>query len=399
MRRDDRALATELAYGCLRMRGTLDRAIEQSAGRPMGRISPGLREILRMGAYQLLFLDRIPAYAAVDEAVKLASLHGRRGGEKFVNAVLRNAPRKVGDIRFPDRAADPVEYLAAARSHPAWLVRRWIARMGEAAAEALCAAGNSTPPLTARVNTIRATRESLIASLSAEGVRAAPNDGHPLAVDISGLPRPLKELAAFRNGLFAVQDVSAMRIADLVGARRGERIVDLCAGPGGKAAAVAAAAGDGAEVVCLDASPVKAEMVRETAGRLGLRSIRCVVGDARRAARVPGLAPADRVLLDAPCSNTGVLRRRPEARWRLRPWDIARLAKAQAALLSSAAVVVRPGGALVYGTCSVEPEENRGVVEAFLASEPRFRLDSEIELIPAADGCDGGYGARMIRVA
>jgi len=341
MRPDDRGLATELVYGCMRMRGTLDWAIEQSAGRPMERISKELRDILRMGMYQLLFLDRIPAYAAVDEAVKLALRHGQRGGEKFVNAVLRNAPLSLADVKFPDRERDPVGYISAARSHPVWLVRRWVERMGEAEAEALCAAGNTPPPLTARVNTIRATRDSLIASLAAEGARAVPNEGHPLAVDIEELPRPLPELAAFRNGLFGIQDVSGMRIADLLEAQRGERIVDLCAGPGGKATALAAAAGDAAELICVDLSPDKAAMVRENARRLGLTSIRCLVGDAREASRIPGLAPADRVLVDAPCSNTGVLRRRPEARWRLDPGDIARLAKAQGALLSAAAAMDR----------------------------------------------------------
>ena len=151
MRPDDRGLATELVFGCLRMRGTLDRAIEQSAGRPMGRISRELRDILRLGMYQLLYLDRIPAYAAVDESVKLALRHGRKGAEKFVNAVLRNAPKEVGQVRMPDRAVDPAAHIAAARSHPEGLVRRWADRMGEAEAEALCLAGHEAPPLTARV--------------------------------------------------------------------------------------------------------------------------------------------------------------------------------------------------------------------------------------------------------
>ena len=397
MRPDDRGLATELVFGCLRMRGTLDRAIEQSAGRPMGRISRELRDILRLGMYQLLYLDRIPAYAAVDESVKLALRHGRKGAEKFVNAVLRNAPKEVGQVRMPDRAVDPAAHIAAARSHPEWLVRRWADRMGEAEAEALCLAGNEAPPLTARVNTVRATRESLLAALAAEGVRAVPNPGHPLAVDIEELPRPIPELAAFRNGLFWIQDVAAMRVADLVGARRGERIADLCAGPGGKAAALAASAGDGAELFCVELNPAKAEMVRGNAARLGLRSIRCVVGDAREAGRIPGLAPADRALVDAPCSNTGVLRRRPEARWRLRPEDIPRLAAAQGALLAAAADVVKPGGVLVYGTCSIEPDENERVVAAFLLAHPAYLLDEELRMLPRTGGCDGGYAARMVK--
>lgn len=395
MRPDDRGLATELVYGCMRMRGTLDQAIEQAAGRPMERISKDLHNIIRLGMYQLLFLDRIPAYAAVDESVKLALRHGQPGAEKFVNAVLRNAPKTLDEVKFPDRESDPVEYIASRRSHPAWLVGRWVDRMGETEAEALCAAGNIQPPLTARVNTIRATRDSLIAALTAEGVRAVVNEGHPLAVNIEDLPRPLPELAAFKNGLFAMQDVSGMRIADLLEAQAGERIVDLCAGPGGKATAIAAAAGDGAELICVDLNPEKAAMVRENARRLGLNSIRCLVGDGREAGRIPGLAPADRVLVDAPCSNTGVLRRRPEARWRLRPGDIARLAKAQRELLAGAAAVVKPGGVLVYSTCSVEPEENDGVVAGFLSENPGFEKAQELRLFPHTSGCDGGYAVKL----
>ena len=395
MRSDDRGLATELVYGCLRRRGALDQAIEQSAGRPMARISRELRDILRIGMYQLLFLDRIPAYAAVDEAVKLALRHGRRGGEKFVNAVLRNAPKSISEVRFPARESDPVKHIAAALSHPEWLVRRWAGRMGIAGAEALCAAGNEQPPLTARVNTIRTTRDRLIAALAAEGCRAAPNPNHPLAVDIGELPRPLPELAAFRNGLFWIQDVSGMRVTDLVGAQRGERIADLCAGPGGKAAGLAAAAGDGAELFCVELDSAKAEMVRENARRLGLRSICCVTGDARTAMRIPGLAPVDRALVDAPCSNTGVLRRRPEARWRLRLEDIPRLAETQGALLAAAAVVVKPGGMIVYSTCSIEPDENEAVIAAFLGGNPDWTLDAELKMVPGARGCDGGYAARL----
>ncbi len=363
----------------------------------MGRISRELRDILRLGMYQLLYLGRIPAYAAVDESVKLALRHGRKGAEEIHE---RGAEERAQGGRAGANAGPRSRSGGAYRGRPVASGMAGPAMggsNGQAEAEALCLAGNEAPPLTARVNTVRATRESLLAALAAEESARSQNPGHPLAVDIEELPRPIPELAAFRNGLFWIQDVAAMRVADLVGARRGERIADLCAGPGGKAAALAASAGDGAELFCVELNPAKAEMVRGNAARLGLRSIRCVVGDAREAGRIPGLAPADRALVDAPCSNTGVLRRRPEARWRLRPEDIPRLAAAQGALLAAAADVVKPGGVLVYGTCSIEPDENERVVAAFLLAHPAYLLDEELRMLPRTGGCDGGYAARMVK--
>jgi len=228
-----------------------------------------------------------------------------------------------------------------------------------------------------------------------EGARAVPNPGHPNAVDIGELPGALEELAAFREGLFQVQDVSGMRVADLLAPQSGERIADLCAAPGGKSTAIAELMADRGEVWCMDLTSEKLRKVEENAQRLGLRSIRTVVGDALRAEERLGTIQFDRVLVDAPCSNTGVLRRRPEVRWRLKGSDIGRLARKQLALLTAAGALVRRGGVLVYSTCSIEPEENDGVVKAFLSACARFTLDKEILFFPHRSGCDGGYAARM----
>lgn len=394
---EDRRLATELAYGCLRRRGTLDAVIERCAGRGMREITPGIDDILRLGVYQLLYLDRVPAYAAVDEAVELARRFGPRGSEKFVNAVLRTAQRSRGETAPAAKEKSPASSLATSHSHPLWLVERWLARWGRAEVEALCAAHNTVPPFTVRVNRLRTSRDELVTRLARESARAVPHGGHALALDIEELPCPLRDLASFREGLFQVQDVSGMRVVDLLGPRARERIADLCAGPGGKATGIAEAMGDEGEVICVELRGRKAGMISENAKRLGLNCITVVIGDALRAQTLIGRHAVDRVLVDAPCSNTGVLRRRPEARWRVSENDIGRLAERQTALLSAAAAVVRRGGILVYSTCSIEPEENEKVVERFLQEFPAFGLEDQISLYPHRSGCDGGYAARLVR--
>ncbi|MCX6338792.1 MAG: 16S rRNA (cytosine(967)-C(5))-methyltransferase RsmB [Candidatus Aureabacteria bacterium] len=394
---EDRRLATELAYGCLRRRGTLDAVIERCAGRGMREITPGIDDILRLGVYQLLYLDRVPAYAAVDETVELAKRFGPKGSEKFVNAVLRRAQRSQREIAPLAGEGSPASSLAAAHSHPLWLVERWLARWGRVEVEALCVANNTAPPFTVRVNRVRISRDELMTRLARESARAVPHGGHPLALDIEELPCPLRDLASFREGLFQVQDVSGMRVVDLLGPRARERIADLCAGPGGKATGIAEAMGDEGEVICVELRGRKAGMISENAKRLGLNCITVVIGDALRAGTSIDTQPVDRVLVDAPCSNTGVLRRRPEARWRVSENDIGRLAGRQVALLTAGAAVVRRGGILVYSTCSIEPEENEKVVERFLQEFPAFGIEDQISLYPHRSGCDGGYAARLVR--
>ncbi len=392
----EKRLAAELAYGCLRRLGTLDLVIEECAGRKMADISKGLRDILRVGVYQLLCLDRVPGYAAVNETVELARAYGPPGSEKFVNAVLRRVPQSVEEIAAPKKQQSHALYLSIVQSHPLWLVERWLERWGPEETEALCRANNAAPPLTVRANTLRCGRDELIKKLQEDGVQAVVNNAHRLAVNIEDLPTSLKEIGAFRKGLFQVQDALGMRVVDILGARRGERVVDLCAAPGGKATAIAESIGDKGKVSCLDVSPRKLKMINQGARRLGIRSIRTAMGDGREVERVLGIGKADRVLVDAPCSNTGVFRRRPEARWRLSEADIGRLAKKGLELLCAAARVTRPNGVMVYSTCSIEPEENEKVVKSFLNRFANFRVDSEVCFLPHRDGCDGGYAARLI---
>jgi 16S rRNA (cytosine967-C5)-methyltransferase len=397
----ERRLATELAYGCLRRRGTLDDVIERCAGRTLREITPGIVDILRLGVYQLIYLDRVPPYAAVDEAVKQARRFGPKGSDKFVNAVLRSAQRRRACLEEaplgPAEASAQAGSLAIAHSHPLWLVERWLKRWGRDEVEALCSANNAAPSLTVRVNGLKITRDALVSALVREGVGAVLHPGHPLAITIEELPRPLSDLDSFRRGLFQVQDVSGIRVVDLLGAKPRERIADLCSGPGGKATAIAEAMRNEGELVCVELKKKKAVRISENAKRLGLECIRVVVGDALKAGALLGCDLMDRVLVDAPCSNTGVLGKRPEARWRLREGDIARLADMQVKLLSAAAAIVRPRGIIVYGTCSIEPEENEKVVERFLEKFPGFGIEERMVLYPHKNGCDGGYAARLVR--
>jgi 16S rRNA (cytosine967-C5)-methyltransferase len=276
------------------------------------------------------------------------------------------------------------------------LVERWLKRWGRGEVEALCSANNAVPSLVARVNRLKITRDGLITALASDGARAVPLSGHPFALIIEELPRPLSDLDSFRKGLFQVQDVSGIRIADFLGARPGEKIADLCAGPGGKATAIAEAMRDEGRLICVELRKKKADRISENAKRLGVKCIKVVVGDALKVRGLLRRDVMDRVLVDAPCSNTGVLGKRPEARWRLREGDIARLAEIQLRLLSAAAAVVRHQGVLVYSTCSIEPDENEKVVERFLERFPGFEIEDQLALHPHTSGCDGGYAARLV---
>ena len=370
----DIGLATELVYGTLRWQRYLDWILAPHSRRPIDALDTRVRILLRMTAYQLVFLARVPAFAAVNDAVTLAR-GGARGAAEYTNAVLRAFARRGAREREPSPPADPVDGLATRCSFPTWLAARWVERYGATEAEALMRAMNERPPLTVRANTLRASREALAARLADEDrVATRPTAWAPeglIAERAAGAPARWR---AFGEGACVVQDEASMLVARLLEPRTGETIIDACAAPGTKTTHLAQLMDNRGRIVALDPQPARLGRVTEAAARLGVTIVQTIEGTAQEL--VSSYAPrADAVLVDAPCTNLGVLRRNPEVKWRRRPEDIAASAARQSEILTAAATLVKSGGRLVYATCSPEPEENDAVVGAFLAGEPAWRLD------------------------
>ncbi|HXH25002.1 MAG TPA: 16S rRNA (cytosine(967)-C(5))-methyltransferase RsmB [Vicinamibacterales bacterium] len=370
----DRALAAEIVIGTLRRQRTLDHLIVRFAQRPLHRIDDDVLTILRLSLYQILHLDRVPAAAVVDDAVDLTRGARKPAAAGFVNAVLRAALRQRHRLPLPPRPSTPddrdaaVAYLGIAHSHPDWLVARWLARHGFDAAERWVRFNNEAPPLTLRVNRLRATRQRAQAILAADGIETTPTRYAPDGLTVTA-GNPLRRQP---DGLFVVQDEASQLVTLAVGAAAGNRVLDLCASPGGKTTAMAADMTDAGLIVACDVRPRRLALLADTVRLSGARSIRLVRVDP--AGGLPFRAAFDRVLVDAPCSGLGTIRRDPDIRWRRREQDLAAFARSQIDLLLRAADAVAPGGRLVYATCSSEPEENDQVVERFLAHRRDFSL-------------------------
>lgn len=403
----DRRFVTELVYGTVKAGETLDWLLGHYSSRPLGQTPAVIRNILRMGAYQLFFLSKVPASAACNQAVELAKKYGHAGTVKFVNAVLRSAARAPEKAVYPDKEKAAAQYLSLKYFHPAWLVDRWLARLGFDECEALCRVDNATPPLSLRTNTLKISQEELLERLAAEGVVCLPSQWTPEGIVCSEFPA-LATLASLREGLFQVQDESSMLVGHVLAPRPGEFVIDACGAPGGKSTHIAALMKDEGRVLSVDLYEHKLKITRENAARLGITSIETRQLDATGLAGLYA-GQADRVLVDAPCSGLGVLRRKPDSRWRKSESQLLELPKLQSAILESAAGCVKPGGVLVYSTCTTEPEENQQVVEAFLAKNPEFTLqrggdylpvprpEEMVQLWPQRDETDGFFIARMIR--
>jgi 16S rRNA (cytosine967-C5)-methyltransferase len=407
----DRGLYAELVFGVLRRQGTLDHILQQLLEKPMIELDPLALVILRIGLYQLTCLDRIPESAAVNESVNLAKLI-TPGTSGLINAVLRNYLRRRGTITFPDISTTPAAAIATRHSQPEWLVEQWLEQLGVSEAQQLAEASSQQPPLTLRVNTLRCSRDELLQELVQQEIEATACRFSPDGIAVTGR-HIISALPGFAAGLFAVQDEASQIASLLLGAEPGDRIWDACCAPGGKSGHIGQLMDDRGELVATDISRSKLTLVQENLRRLGITSASTAVADLHQPDTFPeGLF--DRILLDAPCSGLGVIRRNPEAKWRLFSGDVTRLAAVQKTLLKNAATKLKPGGTLLYSTCSTSEAENELVVEDFLLHHPGFVLENLNDLFPAwkelfafygmyrvwphRHGMDGFFAARIRRV-
>ncbi len=406
-----RAFVYQLVMGTLRHRGTLDWAINRVSTTPVNEFSSWIRNILRMGLFQILFLDRIPKSAAVNESVNLAKKYGHAGTAGLVNAVLRNSHREQILQAIDSLGEVSPEDLSVKYSHPQWMVQLFIDDWGLEKAVQVLRSNNEIPPLTARVNTLRISRERLLERLAEEGVRATPSLLLPEAIEFAAEGSVWK-LEAYREGLLYLQDISSMLAAYSLEVEPGQTVLDACAGPGGKATHLAALMQDSGTVYALDIHDHRLSLIEKNAKRLGIHIIETRKQDATTALAAD-YTRMDRILTDVPCSGLGVIRRRIDLKWRLRPEQIEQLAELQSAILERAADCLRSDGLLVYSTCTISRRENEEVVTRFLERHGKdFRLDPRapkplekylygdgfFQMLPGDENLDGFFIARLRRL-
>lgn len=410
----DRRLTTELVFGVIRRQATLDAILKPHVARGRQKVEAGLWTLLRLGTYQLTFLSGMAEHAAVHETVELAKAQNARW-EGFTNAVLRKVAASLTDAVlstptadgiplpdgryrlsekkiFPNPEEDPAGYFAEAFSFPAWIAKRWGDRFEPEELFDLGRHFNAIAPLMLRVNRLKTTRDAMLEQLQTAGIKAKAGK-HPDSIRLKDAQR-VYDLPGFSEGLLTIQDETAMHASTLLAPQSGMRVLDLCAAPGTKTSHLAEVMGDNGEIIATDISRTRLKRVEENISRLGLTSVHTHVITPNGEQLPEG--DFDAILLDVPCSNTGVLGKRPEARWRITPADIEELSKTQLKLLQQSLDRLRPGGRVVYSTCSIEPEENEQIVQAALADRDGFRL-AESHLFIPGDPSDGGFQALIER--
>lgn len=398
----DRRWTRELVYGMLRHRGWIDAILSDRVRGGLVRLDRDVIDLLRLGVYQLTNMGSVPAYAAIAQTVELAKRRHGLGASKLVNAVLRRTDRERDEFNVP-APSDAAEALALKHSHPRWLIARWIERWGEQDTERLLASNNAEAPIVIRPYGI--VREQLEAMLEEAGVHVAEAPYVPESIAISG-GITFTELGAFKKGLFFVQDPAATLVTQYAAIASAATVADLCAAPGGKALELSKTAGT---VIACDKSFGRLQRLLANQSRLETTNLYPFVGDARN----PAISPVDAVLIDVPCTGTGTFRRHPDARWRLKISDLAVMSALQKTILRAAAKVVKPGGLLIYSTCSLEPEENDALVDSFLSENLNWILEpppdgsvapelldgGRLRVLPQRHGTDGAFAARLRRVS
>lgn len=404
----DRGFITEIVYGSVKNRGKLDYVLNQFASTKVNKMDKWTRNLLRLSLYQILFLDKVPDSAAVNEAVKLAKHYGHV--DKFVNAVLRNILRGMDAIQWPDKAKDPVQYLMVQYSFPQWMVERFIRQYGLEDAERLCDWYNQPAAMWIRTNTLKTTRAELKQILEKEGLTVSESRHTPEGLKIENAVN-LHKLKSFQQGLFTVQDESSMLVALAAEPAPGQRVLDVCSAPGGKTTHMAQLMKNKGTIYACDIHKHRLDLIAENCKRLGISNVELVQQDGTKLTK-RWQEPFDVVLCDVPCSGLGVLGRRADARWAKESEDIAGLCKIQKKILEEAAQLVVPGGTLIYSTCTIAPEENQEMVESFISEHPEYELDETltdcwldvdkeetgyVQFLPFIDDMDGFFIARMMR--
>jgi len=411
----DRALLQALVYGVLRWRARLDWVIAHFSATRLNRIDPRVMNILRLGLFQIIYLNRIPVSAAVNTSVEMAKSVKKPYVVRFVNALLRNAARSYQQVSYPDADQDPLSALAIKKSFPDWIVKRWLNRFGLEDTGRLCDAVNTIPPLTIRCNTLKTDRKKLLKCIEKDVAHVEYTTYSPVGVLLSNPKQSIGEIKAFEKGMFQVQDEAAQLVTFLLYPRPGEIILDACAGLGGKTGHIAQMMENRGKLMAMDTNEKKLFRLLPEMHRLGISMVTTCVHDLSDPPDEKSMGKFDRVLLDAPCSGLGVLRRNPDAKWRTKEQDLIRQSRRQAIFLDHLAHLVKPNGILVYCVCSLEPEENESVVNGFLNTHPNFAIENNRDRMPdkarsllTGNGClktfphfhnmDGFFAVRMKRM-
>lgn len=377
----DKALITDLVYGTVKYKGRLDWIIDQFAKPKVKKMAPMIRNIIRMGLYQIIFLDKVPASAAINESVNLGRKYGHKGTIGFINGVLRNISRNLDKIKYPNKEAQPVDYLARFYSFPKWMIKKWVQDYGRENAEKLCIYFNQPAPLWIRTNTLKTTRQELKDQLENQNIKTEESTRAPEGLRLIN-NKGITQLASFGQGLFTVQDESSMLVSPVLNPQKNDVIIDACSAPGGKTSHIAQLMNNQGKIYALDIHQHRLDLVKENCTRLGVTNVETALIDAREISQhLHELV--DGILIDAPCSGLGVLARRADARWQKKENDFEELSELQYQILISAAELVKAKGTLIYSTCTIDSRENTEVIERFLENNEDFYLDTSLnEYLP-----------------
>ncbi len=380
----DRALATELTYGVLRNLLRLDHIISHFSNKKISSIDRDVLNILRTAVYQIVFLDKIPPYAAVNEAVNLAAVFGKRSAGSFVNGVLRAALGGIDDIRYPDPKSDPISYISTYYSLPTWLSEFFIDTFGFEKTEKIARAQNERPPTTLRTNSLMGDRNNLIEIMKGKNLSVRPAKYSPFGVIVEG-GGAISRHDLFKEGYFSLQDEASQLVPIILDPKPDMRILDLCAAPGLKGTFAAELMGDRGSIISVEINRNRADSIKENKSRLGINSVKVISADAKRLP-IKLNEKFDRVLIDPPCSALGIIRRSPEIKWRLKIDNIRVMIKNQRLILEEGAAHVKRGGILVYSVCTINPAEGKDMIGQFLGDHPDFSIDDISPLLSKGSG-------------